>query len=408
METPVLTLSEQERFLVTALLDDSSSRARRRARILLDVADGQDPANVARALHTRPQSVERALAGFDAKRLDTFSAAALRRVQTPAQPPTEPGNEALTADMTMRLAAIQILDKQFHKLTKEQENVREAQNVEAIHDMRVACRRLNSAFRLFRLDLPAKRVKRLRGQLEVLRDLLGEIRNLDVLGEGLDHYRTKAHSNDKTHLDELAAAWKSERAKKHAELLAFIDSAQMAEWVSRMDAFLEDTANDETPRVAEVLPAVIWRQYGTVRAYETIFKDATLEQLHALRIDIKRLRYTLEFFLDVLARGVPGNAETARERTTKTLIQPLIELQDQLGAIQDAVVGGQELTDFIAAQADDARKTGAAAPEFRAIAAYHAALHQRITELRRDVPPMWNLILGNKYRGRLAQAVATI
>lgn len=391
-----------------ALLEDSSSRARRRARILLDAADGQDSTSIARALHTRTRSVRLALLVFDEKRLDIFSAAARKRVRSKGSNPPPAREHGLTATWTMRQAARHVLRQQFSKLNKVEGDVRAARAIEAVHDMRVACRRLNSAFRLFRRDLPAKRVKRLRGVLEQLRDSLGEIRNLDVLGENLDAYCATAPDADKPNLLELRTAWRDERARIHTELVTLLDSDKVTAWRQRMDAFLDDDKPDQTLRVAQALPALLWKQYGRVRAYETLRMNASLEQLHALRIEIKRLRYTIEFFRGVLAAGLPIEGEAAEQEITETLIKPLVTLQDQLGEIQDAVVASRALTDFIAAQAERAKQSGTAAPDFRGVAAYAAFLQEHIGELRRSAPERWNVILDTPYRGRLARAAASV
>lgn len=408
VETPAFSLADNERFLITALLDDSSSRARRRARILLDSADGKDPAHIARALNTRTRSIRHTLARFDEKRLNAFSFAALRRAQTAGTAPNVSPQEGIGANSTMREAARLVLKEQYFKLNQAEEDVRATRDSEAVHDMRVASRRLNSAFRLFRSYLAAKRARRLRKDLEELRDVLGHIRNLDVLIGDLDVYRSSAVERDQFRLGELAAAWQADRIAGHGKLVQYLDSARAAEWKTRMGILLEDDNASSSPRVIEVLPALVWQEYGTVRACGSNVRDATLEQLHALRISIKRLRYTLEFFREPLAQGMRLPFDEAKTRITESLIKPLVALQDQLGAIQDAVVAGQALTDFLGAQADTAKAQGEAAPDFRPIAAYHSFLQARISELRMDVPAKWAAIAEARYRRRLAQAVASI
>jgi CHAD domain-containing protein len=57
--------------------------------------------------------------------------------------------------------------------------------------------------------------------------------------------------------------------------------------------------------------------------------------LHALRIACKRMRYTLEFFQEVLGPS------------TKELIAEIVTLQDHLGDLQDAVVASGILRDYL-------------------------------------------------------------
>lgn len=382
--------------MLHALLADSSSRARRRARIVLDWADGKEKLEIARALNSRHPHIHRVTIAFQEKRLASFSAAALRRAATPSPQKNAREIPPLTAQSSMRAAARKILAHQFSKLERVESDVRAANDVEAVHDMRVACRRINSAFRLFKAYLPNKRVKKLRGVMEQLRDTLGAARNLDVLGADLETYATNASDVERAQLNSVLAAWRDERASEQTKLLELLDSADFAKWRERREKFLAENDADASPRVADVLPTLLWKQYGAVRAYETRLNQATLEELHALRIDIKRLRYTLEFF-----------AEAFGDKPTE-MLEPLVALQDQLGLMQDAVVAGQALTDFIVTQASDAQENNTPLADFQAIAAYHAHLQNRIQELRAQLPERCSMVTDASYRQVLAQATAQL
>ena len=62
--------------------------------------------------------------------------------------------------------------------------------------------------------------------------------------------------------------------------------------------------------------------YERVRAYETIITWADVLTLHALRIESKRLRYTLEYFAEVMPVG------------SRKLIAGVTEMQDHLGSAE--------------------------------------------------------------------------
>lgn len=415
METPDSSLSESERSLLETLLADTSVRARRRARIILDWSGGKEPGTIALDLGTRPVRVRIITSAFAEKRLDIFTPAARRRAgvssapeespQATASPelqtltpPEEPAprKRALEPASSMREAAQIIIAHQFSKLKNVEPQVRASGDVEAVHDMRVACRRMNSALRLFRAYLPPKRGKKLRGMMEELRDLLGAARNLDVLLQDLNEFLASATDQDKAQLDKVAAGWRAERAADQNKLVQLLDSDAYQKWEKRMDAFTEEGDGDDSPQVSHVVPALVWKQYGAVREAGAHLGEASLEELHALRIDIKRLRYTLEFFADVFGEK-PG-----------ALIESLVALQDRLGTIQDAVVAGGALTDFIAAQAKEAERAGGTTPGFQGLAAYHAHLHARIETLRGGLAKEWESIAGPAFRQGLAQVTARL
>lgn len=382
--------------MLYALRIDSSARARQCAHIVLGWVEGKDERALARELATRPRRVQRTVEAFSAKRLDIFSAAARKRVLHPPNPKLASALTVRTAPLTMHAAAQKILAHQFSKLQTVQAAVRAGTDADAVHDMRVASRRMHSAFRLFKNYLPRKRVKKLRGVLEALRDTLGAARNLDVLGANLDAYCRALPVQDVAQLELVLDSWRAERAQQQAALLALLDGETYRAWQERMSAFLSAPPKVSSPRVADVLPALLWEQYGTVRAYETRWREATVQTLHALRIDMKRLRYTLEFFADEFG-GKPDS-----------LLGPLIALQDQLGEIQDAVVAGQALSEFIGAQAKQAQAEGRAVPEFQAVAAYHAYLTQRIAALRARLPEQLGVVFGVMFRRQLAELAVDV
>src|SRR5262245_22671748 len=138
METTELNLTDDERVLLAALLLDSSARARRRSRIVLDLASGKDSGTIARELTTRRARAEHVRSTFLEKRLDIFSGAARKRASV--TPPANPSFSASSTSLTMRQAALEILSRQFEKLREMEDGVKKGDDPEAVHDMRVACR----------------------------------------------------------------------------------------------------------------------------------------------------------------------------------------------------------------------------------------------------------------------------
>ncbi len=88
-------------------------------------------------------------------------------------------------------------------------------------------------------------------------------------------------------------------------------------------------------RVYEIAPCLIYSRLAAVRAYGTVLNIATIPQLHALRIEFKKLRYALEYFIEVLG-------SEARQ-----VIDLIKKLQDHLGDLHDADVACQILSNFL-------------------------------------------------------------
>lgn len=302
----------------------------------------------------------------------------------------------ITAVMPVSQAMRYILARQFRKLRASEDAVRAAENVEAIHAMRVACRRMKSALRFGRAYLAQKQLAPELPMLEALRDTLGAARNLDVLQSALQAYRARAEAPTDAALNGLADAWRNARAEHQTALLQLLNSRAYAEWTERMDAFLAADAESAAPRVADEIPARLWKQYGIVRAYEPRVADAPPPTLHALRIEVKRLRYALEFF------SAPLTAPTQRAPQPRDLIDALIALQDALGAMQDAVVGGEFVTRYAVAQAERVIHPA----EFHALTAYQNELRAQIQTRRAQAAPFYAALVSSWFRDSLGALTA--
>jgi CHAD domain-containing protein len=140
------------------------------------------------------------------------------------------------------------------------------------------------------------------------------------------------------------------------------------------------------------LPAEIWGQYGRVRAYDTIFAWASIETIHALRIESKRLRYLLEFFSEVLG---PGVAEA---------IDAMVALQDHAGELHDVDVTIGLLRHFLIHSAH-----ASAEPAVAALVERYLKLQQaRLRTLQRTLKRPWRRVTSRRVRSVLARAVAAL
>src|SRR5262249_29957743 len=85
--------------------------------------------------------------------------------------------------------------------------------------------------------------------------------------------------------------------------------------------------------VRHVAGDAIWKRYEAVLSFEeAVAGFASTEQLHALRIACKQLRYALELFSD------------ASDPCATSLMQTLKQVQDHLGELQDSVYAVSLLT----------------------------------------------------------------
>jgi triphosphatase len=230
--------------------------------------------------------------------------------------------------------ALATLRRHFARLVAKEPGTRLGDDVEELHDMRVASRRLRAAVALFRDFLPAD-AERLRPELAWVGGAIGAVRDLDVQIARLDGLAQELPDPDRDAVASLRDALVEMRRQAREEMLEALDSPRYERFLRRFGTMLRSRSGARTPLARAVAPGLIERRHRAVRkAARRVSADPQPDAYHRLRIAGKRLRYALEFLSDVY----PG--ETGR------VVRRTVALQDLLGAYQDASVGTSRLRDL--------------------------------------------------------------
>jgi len=113
-------------------------------------------------------------------------------------------------------------------------------DVERVHDMRVATRRLRSALEIFAPCFPRKPYKRALGDVKALADALGARRDPDVALERLDEIRDGFHAADGAGVESLAAELRDEQAVGNERLSAALKAVREGDLESRLIVLAEE------------------------------------------------------------------------------------------------------------------------------------------------------------------------
>jgi CHAD domain-containing protein len=312
---------------------------------------------------------------------------------------------------TMTEAAVKTLRFHLAKMLEYEEGTRLGEDPEELHDMRVSTRRMRMALRVFADYLDPEVLRALLKGLRSTGRTLGAVRDLDVFNEKTQVYLDGLADERAGDLDGLLAAWKAERDKQRERLVEYLDGKRYRRFVQGTTELLEGPIEALAPqslvtprpqRVAQVLPGVLYKDMAVVWAFEGQLGglETPLPRFHALRKACKGLRYTLEFFEDVLGSGA------------RPLIKRVKGLQDHLGDLQDAVVTAGVLRDYITW--GTWRHEGHDLPgPIEVIVAPGAAryLTARQEEMERLVvtfPEVWPTVAGNEFSRELAAVIAEI
>jgi len=239
-------------------------------------------------------------------------------------------------------AAHKIVGRHLRRLRAHDPGARLGEDTEALHNMRVAVRRLRAAVRALAAGLPPRLEKYLAEELRWLGQITGGVRDLDVQLANLRQYSATLPAGHRAGLVTLRTFMESERARRRTELLAGLDSRRYFNLLLRMEALVLGRSRPRLGDAAAQEAIAGAGRQGIKRALRRLLKRGdqiegapTPEDLHALRIRAKRLRYLLEFLDDVI--GKPG----------RRLVKRLVRLQDLLGAYHDAVVAADFVRQYV-------------------------------------------------------------
>jgi CHAD domain-containing protein len=316
---------------------------------------------------------------------------ALPRLETGPTP-------GVTADDAMSVAGRKVLRFHLARVLAREPGVRAGIDPEELHKMRVATRRLRAAWRVFGDAFRGAKVQRLRDDLGVVASKLGATRDLDVQIERLT-------TPQRADLGALELAWRAKREAARAALVRELDSARHRRWLTSFVRFVETDdagvaragvaraagAGVEPTTVRERAGSQIWAAYQRVRAFERVVDEAPPETLHRLRIEAKRLRYSIEFVREALA----PEAADAIERVTA--------LQDHLGQLNDADVAATMTREFLAERGDSLTPAQSAA-----VAEYLAEQERLVVELSASVGAPSAAVASLPFRRRLAKVLAEL
>jgi CHAD domain-containing protein/CYTH domain-containing protein len=249
----------------------------------------------------------------------------------------------LPAPQGARLVALERLDR----LLDARVRLGHAEDVEALHDFRVALRRLRSVLRAYREPL-ANSIGA--GTFRRLRDLAratGESRDLEVHLAWLEAQRATLTPRLRIGLDAIRARLAERKATADTRLERAIGGTfphlahRVRRRLARYDAPVLAGPSHADPPFAAVMALGARRKIEELRlALDAVRSAADEADSHRARIVAKRLRY----LLDPVSSLVPGAAELSTK---------LSELQDQLGVLHDAHVFAPELVAAASAAAGE-------------------------------------------------------
>lgn len=215
---------------------------------------------------------------------------------------------------------------------------------EGVHGMRTATRRLRSALRTFEDLVQEDWAEPLGGELRWLAEILGAVRDLDVLKQRLH----EAAGDSVEELRPLFDALDARHETASAALRQALSGDRYHALSSRLEAALDRPALDDRAAepCREALPPLVARAWKSLkkraRALEPSDPD---EAFHEVRKRAKRARYAAEAVAEAL--------DSRRERSAHRFAKLAAGVQEVLGAFQDSIIAEREIARVVAEHPGD-------------------------------------------------------
>ena len=303
-------------------------------------------------------------------------------------------------------AARKTLRFHFNRMLRHEAGSIEGTDIRELHDMRVAVRRMRAAVQLFRPYLPKQHAAYLRKDLRRLGRALGPARDYDVMLANLDSYRAATPAQPHDALEPLARRWQEKRERARSALREYLASTRYCALKQRIETFLGPAgppaagagatlSNLREPLVIAEVPALLSSRYEKIVSYGPSLDGTSIERLHALRIDCKRLRYALEFLREALCVQAAD------------AIKDLKQAQDHLGDMNDAYVASKVLRKLWEKRQRATDEPVWPPATLEALGAYLAYCEDRAGTQAQSFADIWQRLTGPEFRERLRVIMTT-
>lgn len=198
--------------------------------------------------------------------------------------------------MTLALHLEQQLHRAIKRSAAQQQACLQHCSPDAVHDMRVSCRRILEPLRVFQEVLRPAPIQPLRDALRAWMHLSGKVRDLDI---ALHLLRESSVAGLDPLLDALEARRRQQARKAHRTLIHPVPWPRKRE----LHGWLRPTSGSATEGLwdlqlpaatngALVLPMLLQRYL--LRGNALLATDAKCEDFHRFRLRTKRVRYATE------------------------------------------------------------------------------------------------------------------
>lgn len=254
-----------------------------------------------------------------------------------------------------------VLVGRFAEMSQRRSAALKWDDLEGVHSMRVASRRLRSALHDFTPYLKKRGLASPLKQIKQIADALGKVRDQDVAILALEQLRSNAPGDVSTVLSDLINIRQQSRDKARQQLEGMITKIRLKQLSSIFSTAVESSLvrskqKSAVPTYIEIARSIILERLRELeKLSNSLYRPSKVKPIHKMRIAAKRLRYAIELFQVCWGKKiVPFAEEVAR-------------LQESLGDLHDCDVWIESFGEHII---ESKKKEAAQSHEFAWLLSY--------------------------------------
>jgi inorganic triphosphatase YgiF len=245
----------------------------------------------------------------------------------------------LQADMNVEQAFEQIMWHCLGHLQANEDMVLYGDNIEGVHQMRVALRRLRSCLTLYKPVISKKNYAKFYPEVKWITGVLGVARDWDVFAFNLHTIQSQTNHLGLFDLQKQVTKFQTSayaevrealHSPRYSRLLLFLGKwLTQRRWRRKRDATALKALETPLPNFASQMLETYFQH---IQKKGENFATLDPDELHKLRISIKKLTYGTRFFMALYPHDV-----------IRPYAKKLARLQDELGILNDGNVATQLL-----------------------------------------------------------------
>lgn len=136
-------------------------------------------------------------------------------------------------------SAAKVIAVRTDELFEHRHNVLDTSDIEPLHSMRVATRRLRAALEVFKPVFPRRAFERVLRDVKTLADALGERRDRDVQIEALERYAAQRPASERAAVLMFVAMLREEQQQANARLERTLERVERTDLHGRLQTLVE-------------------------------------------------------------------------------------------------------------------------------------------------------------------------